>query len=134
MAAVLAEDPFRLSIDILEGEGNDQYGVRLQAVLPPDNPNVPPELELFIVRRVGWEQLQGVTDHVLGLVEENLGMPMLFTLASEAKDWLRAHVGDEPDLEEVYERSKQTFETFSDEKFYDQEVSGCRRACSQCAL
>eukprot|EP00656_Telonema_subtile_P017034 TRINITY_DN1904_c0_g1_i1.p1 TRINITY_DN1904_c0_g1~~TRINITY_DN1904_c0_g1_i1.p1 ORF type:complete len:245 (+),score=92.52 TRINITY_DN1904_c0_g1_i1:175-909(+) len=124
---VMSEDPYRLSIDVMDGEGEDEFGVRLQAVLPPDYPNVAPELEIFVIRRVERAQLAGCTEHVTSLIEENLGMPMLFTLASEAKEWLLEHVGEAPDLSEQYERSKQQFETFSDDVIYDQEEATASR-------
>lgn len=124
---VMQENPYRLAIDILEGEGDEQFGVRMQAILPPEYPSVAPELELSIVRRVGREQLAAVQEHVTGLIEENLGMPMLFTLATEAKEWLIEHIADAPDLTEQYERSKQQFETFSDEVIYDQEAATKQR-------
>eukprot|EP00658_Telonema_sp_P-2_P010220 TRINITY_DN13852_c0_g1_i1.p1 TRINITY_DN13852_c0_g1~~TRINITY_DN13852_c0_g1_i1.p1 ORF type:complete len:288 (-),score=104.66 TRINITY_DN13852_c0_g1_i1:375-1238(-) len=117
---VISEAPYRVSIDILDGEDDEQFGVRMQAVLPEEYPNQAPEIEMFTIRRVAREQVQAVQEHVLSLIEENLGTAMLFTLASEAKEWLLENVGDEEDLAAQYERSKQQFETFSDEVIYDQ--------------
>lgn len=117
---VMGQDPYRLSIDLLEGEGDEQFGVRMQATLPAEYPNEPPILEFSILRRVGREQVQRVSEHVTALIEENLGVPMIFTLASAAQEWMQEHVGEAPDLAEEYERNKQQFETFSDEAIYDQ--------------
>ena len=117
---VMSEDPYRLSVDILEDDDDgDQIGLRLIAELPPNYPNEPPELEMSIVRKISRDQLAACLEHVRGLVEENLGMPMVFTLAGAATEWLQENVVGQPDKTEEYERGKQSFETFSDQVIYD---------------
>merc|ERR1712166_995958 len=89
---IMSEDPYRLSVDILEDDDDgDQIGLRLIAELPPNYPNEPPEL----------------------------GMSIVFTLAGAATEWLQENVVGQPDKEEQWERGKQSFETFSDQVIYD---------------
>jgi len=117
---IMSEDPYRLSVDILEDDDDgDQIGLRLIAELPPNYPNEPPELEMSIVRKISRDQLAACLEHVRGLVDENLGMPMVFTLAGAATEWLQENVVGQPDKEEQWERGKQSFETFSDQVIYD---------------
>jgi len=116
---VMSEDPFRLSIDILEEEDGEQVGIRMIIDLPAEYPNVPPEVETSALRKVNRDQLAACTEHVRGLIEENLGMPMVFTLASAAQEWVQENVVGQPDLDEQHQRGKQQFETFSDQVIYD---------------
>eukprot|EP00955_Chlamydomonas_euryale_P021333 225709-Chlamydomonas_euryale.AAC.2 len=52
-------------------------------------PDTPPCLRLRSVRGLSDADIAAGLAHLQGHVQENLGMAMIFTLITEAKEWLR---------------------------------------------
>ena len=59
---------------------------------PPVYPNTAPFLRLRSEKGLSDVAIAHITKKVNTLVEENIGMPMIFTLVTDAKEWLVEHV------------------------------------------
>lgn len=60
----------------------------------PEYPDVPPHVKLRAVRGLGDADIAAANRMLAQQIDENLGMAMVFTLVSAARDWLRGERWD----------------------------------------
>jgi len=83
--------------DANAGVASDATGLRmaLDFAYPDKYPDAPPLLRCSSLRGIADSAIAEAQAMVEGLVDENLGMPMVFTLASAAKEWVVERFGSE---------------------------------------
>jgi hypothetical protein len=92
-----AGETYKVLIDPTE-EGDEptpQEDEKLAELLFAHTPSYPDEapcVRLRAVRGLSDSDISAGTAHLLELVEENLGMAMIFTLVGAAKEWLRSEL------------------------------------------
>jgi len=76
-------------------------GLELWLTFPKDYPNVPPIIELRECVNLSKSDKQEIMDKLNKTAQESLSMPMVFNLASAAKEWLDEHNVDPAILENL---------------------------------
>lgn len=113
----ISETEYRISIllDIINDEGDESEPptIILQVKYPEDYPEVPPELDILPVKNASAHPYFSVVsdkDALLeGLsetIEENMGMPMIFTLVSTLKDNAEQIVAERQAAERLVQEQK----------------------------
>jgi len=87
-------EPTIYSVDLspaAEGEDPDDYPFRMQLLFQHTDryPEEPPRLKVKSVKGLTDADVATVKEKVDGLVEENIGLAMIYTLAEAVKEWLR---------------------------------------------
>lgn len=89
---VLNDNPHRFTIPVKTEEYDEDTGdgmwVLLKFTFPDTYPDVGTEVEFEESEGIDYEQLEDLKEHMKGVVEENLGMPMVFTIVSDVIEWL----------------------------------------------
>jgi len=88
------EEPTIYKVDLTPGEdgedaSNDDLVMQLVFQHTPSYPEEAPRLRLRSVRGLTDAEMSAVTEMINQLVEENMGMAMIYTLGEAAKEWLR---------------------------------------------
>jgi len=100
---VLASDPFGHGVVqiVLRPEEEDEDGeswsevpvrVGLTFAHTKEYPHEPPLWRVHAMRGIGGDELEGMREILEEEVNNNLGMAMLFAMASAGKEWLREHL------------------------------------------
>jgi len=89
----------------------EQYAMTLglKFTLPPTYPSILPEIEVENVEGLEDSQVESLQNKLLEMANENLGMPMIFTLVSHGREWLEEQfaVRLEREAQEEEERKQQ---------------------------
>lgn len=131
---ILGDSPHRFTIPVktedYQPDEDDEEGlfVLLRFTLTPTYPAEAPLLEVEDSQNIEEEHLEELQEHLKGQIEENLGMPMVFTIVSAAIEWLgekneslkreaeeaarRKKEADEEEERKKHEGTKVTIESF----------------------
>lgn len=103
--AQLSSDPVKLSLEMVPcpGESEENY-VSVKAIfsLPETYPEVVPIVEFENVKGLKEEQLTVLQSKVEEEAENNVGMPMVYTLAEVVREWLQQNNVEEKTDESMY--------------------------------
>lgn len=92
-----SEDGEAVSVSVLlepepDGtEAENHVALRLRCAWPAEYPEVAPEVSVEVLRGIAKEQVGQVVALVEEAIEENLGSPMVYTLAEAVREWLVEH-------------------------------------------
>lgn len=70
--------------------------ITIVARIPPPYPNEKPEFDIEVVKGLNDEQRKELMELINTKADENVGMPMMYTVAEDLREWLLAH--NEPPL------------------------------------
>eukprot|EP00002_Diphylleia_rotans_P040471 TRINITY_DN9598_c0_g1_i1.p1 TRINITY_DN9598_c0_g1~~TRINITY_DN9598_c0_g1_i1.p1 ORF type:complete len:263 (+),score=79.79 TRINITY_DN9598_c0_g1_i1:119-907(+) len=80
---------FAIELQPIHDDANEGHVlIRMEVTLPAEYPNVVPSIELIPVKGLTASTCRGIKSTVDNLATENIGMPMIFTLASAVQEWL----------------------------------------------
>jgi hypothetical protein len=74
-----------------EGEDTNHVSLTLSINMPPTYPEVAPEISVALNRGLVSDQQKEIEALVAEQCEENLGAPMIFTVAEAVREWLVDH-------------------------------------------
>ena len=89
-----------------ESEKN-HVAIKLRVLYPKMYPEVVPSLEIESEKGLNKTQIEELSDVLKENAEENLGMPMVFTLAEAAKEWMQERNVESKGDGSAFERMQQ---------------------------
>ena len=89
-----------------ESEEN-HVAIKLRVLYPKMYPEVVPSLEIESEKGLNKTQIEELSDVLKENAEENLGMPMVFTLAEAAKEWMQERNVESKGDGSAFERMQQ---------------------------
>ena len=89
------EPPLRYAIGLVpnpgEADGENHVRVTLECTIPAAYPNVGPEMRVAVDKGLSPKQADELLALANAQADENVGMPMMFTVGEALKEWLVEH-------------------------------------------
>ena len=90
------EPPLKYAIGLVpnpgEEDGENHVRVTLECTIPAAYPNVGPEMSVSVDKGLSAKQADELLALANAQAEENVGMPMMFTVGEALKEWLVEHL------------------------------------------